>query len=182
MQRLFATNAQNPGLYNIQSLQTGTQVNQAPISGTSGVSNDFNTMQNLFATGVNLGGMQNLGQPYQPISNIQQPTAANFATGSNINNIYPNSGANMAQFQSNSLPMQNVGQLDNNFNTMQNLFATSNNANLGLHNLTSPVQSVQPVQPVSNLQNINLQDFNTMQNLFKTGGAPILPPPQSAGS
>lgn len=186
MQQLFATgmptNTQN--LNSIQNINLSMGKSQQPAN--SNLVNpivDFNTMQNLFATGANIGGINSLGQVGQP---VQMPPPVvnppNFQTNSNLYSIgdlfatgnqNPTLAMNQLHQANQPIPSNNmstINQLDN-FNTMQNLFATQSG---GATSATSTIPQNQ-----ANLQNLNIQDFNTLQNLFKTQ---VIPTPQSLTS
>ncbi len=158
---MFATSSQNPTPSNLNpTLGTNIAVTSSLPAYNTGanVGGNFNTMQNLFATGV---------QNPQPTgySNFSIPTAVNYQTGTaetNNNNFYSmhnlfatgsgmqNQGVTLSQPQSVpsgvTLGSTSTSGADN-FNTLQNLFATSSNM--------MPVQSNPTVvavnQPVPNL-------------------------------
>ena len=79
---------------------------------------DFNTMQNLFATGQNpqISGQLPYGNPQLPQANNFYSVQNLYATGSQ------NQGITLSQ-PNYQAPTSNPSSLDN-FNTMQNLFAT----------------------------------------------------------
>lgn len=124
---------------------------------------DFNTMQNLFATGQNpqLSGQLPYGNPQLPQANNFYSVQNLYATGNQ------NQGITLGQ-PTYQAPTSNPSSLDN-FNTMQNLFATNNQ-------VKAPQAFGTVNQPALNLDSVNIQDYNTMQNLFKTGSVSFVPP------
>lgn len=118
MQRMFATtNAQNVGMN--QGLSISTSPNVATLGTNQGLSlgGDFNTMQNLFATGVQNPGQMPYGNPSANLYSIQNM----YSTGTQNQGITLNQQPTLA---TNPLIAPQVSPLDN-FNTMQNLFATN---------------------------------------------------------
>lgn len=132
-------------------------------------SNDFNTMQNMFAT-QNVGYQpQTMTQPTQPIglATNAKTSGAEFNTMQNLfaTGAYTMPTATLPG-QIPLVPMNALGNnvsfpTPNEFNTMQNLFATG-------------AQGIQQT-PSNNPSNLatNMQNFNTMQNLFATGNPTI---------
>lgn len=98
MQMLFATGLQGTGLPT-QSISTPPNVGLAnPIQPGVGLSTDFNTMQNLFATN-NLGGFPSPVQPIQPIQPAANAMNTNFYS---VGNLYATGNLNQPIGQSNN--------------------------------------------------------------------------------
>lgn len=119
MQRMFATtNPQNVGMN--QGLSVSTSPNVATLGTNQGLSlgGDFNTMQNLFATGVQNPGQMPYGNPSANLYPIQNM----YSTGTQNQGITLNQQP--TPLATTPLIAPQVSPLDN-FNTMQNLFATN---------------------------------------------------------
>lgn len=162
MQNLYAT--QNQGIPfnpNVGISPLG-MANFPNVSNT----NDFNTMQNLFATGV-----QSLPPPIPSTNSTQNLATGNIPSFPNpsefntMQNLFA-TGVGMQGVPSSIPPVTTVTGVQPNpqnfptasgFNTMQNLFATNSQG--------IPISAVNTVNP----QPTSPEEFNTMQNLFATG-------------
>lgn len=203
MQNLFATGV-NPTMPGMTGITLNNNQGTVPTNNNLPQNiniNDFNTMQNLFATGAisfqppSQQGATGIGNISSVSSSSSATTGTTGATDFNtMQNLFStgNQGAamgvnqggfTMAQMQSNPALNMNLGTTTQaqtsttttggatDFNTMQNLFATG---------AQQPALTQQQLQQLSQQQNININDFNTMQNLFKTGAVSLTPPSQQS--
>jgi len=166
MQNLFATQAQgqstlnfnNPNfLTNPNPQQQNVTLNQSPL--------EYNTMQNMFATGINVGANVNSPSTLPNLSDFN--TMQNFFASQSgvippINQVSSANTQAQSQFQTQNQPQSQPVNFQTNsaFNTMQNMFSTQQ----GGVTLTQVQTSQQTVQ-VGQVPN----EFNTMQNMFATG-------------
>ena len=115
---------------------------------------DFNTMQQLFATNMQniMTGQQRQNSP--PITDFNTMQQL-FATGQHQQLQKQTQSLQYTQDQP-QIKKEHPPSSADEFNTMQNLFATN----------TMPQQQQQLKHQIP--QNIDINDFNTMQNLFAT--------------
>lgn len=138
--------------------------------------NNFNTMQNLFATqnqGISFSNPSsiNMEAPNLGTNNLPNISNSDFNTMQNLFATGQGAPINLATSNP-SLQTGNVPSFPNpsEFNTMQNLFATGNQ---GLSVVQNPIPNTGVQVNSQNYQTAS--GFNTMQNLFATNsqGIPI---------